>query len=660
MKLSIMEKHRHGGKFASEMSESLINSLPVSVAQIGRDLRYQYLNQQFKTWFCRPDQNVLGKHMSEVLGEDAYSIVQSKVETVLQGIQTSFEAEIVTQDGKQRHVETNYIPFSNEQNELCGFTELTFDLTELRETPSNTATEEQENLYKTLIDYIPNNFIWLADNRGHFIFFNRNWSEYTGLSMEQSLHQRWTRTIHPEDINQLLFLWSKAVEHFQPCQSIVRLRSRNGNYRTFEFSANPIKDYSGPMIRWIGVFSDIDDIFHSKQMLAEAKQAAEEANKAKSAFLAHISHEIRTPLTSIIGYADILKNQAEHQQSKDLAIEAIYRNGQHLLSLLHDVIDLAKVESGQVHVELKDFDLREEINTILTMFQPRVQEKQNLELTVQYTSLVPTVIKCDPVLLRQILVNIVGNAVKFTESGSIEIKVHYKNNQPGKLGQLRLSIKDSGIGIPTEVQANLFQAFYQGKAAIKKTYGGTGLGLTISRQYARILGGELVLVQSKEGYGSEFALTLPVEVPQKCQFIEPDQDRTSDEEQKRRFKVKRLSGKRILLVEDSPDIQLLIGMLLRAQGAQVETAADGEAGIRRAQSEDFDLVLMDIQMPVLDGYEACRRLRAEQYSTPIIAMTAHVMTEEREQIKHSGFDDCLSKPIDFNTLFSTIERYIRP
>jgi signal transduction histidine kinase len=397
-------------------------------------------------------------------------------------------------------------------------------------------------------------------------------------------------------------------------------------------------------------FRDITALRQAADALKQAKDAAEAANHAKSRFLANMSHEIRTPMTAILGFADLLRDPHATPANRDLWIETVRRNGNHLLALINDILDVSKIEAGQMTIERLTFPFQPAIDDLIQTMQERAAAK-NLTLTVHRHSNVPEVLYCDPTRFRQILLNLLSNAIKFTEQGSVKV-VFRMSQSPEKL--LCIDVIDTGIGLAPHQRARLFQPFMQGDTSTTRKFGGTGLGLAITKRLAQMLGGD-VQVSSTEGKGSTFTVTLQATPPAGTQLEAQQQPVPAAPD------TPALAGLRILLAEDGEDNQELINLHLTFAGAQVTLVENGSQACTAALTalktgQPFDLILMDMQMPEMDGYEATTHLRSHGYAAPIVALTAHVMSGDREKCLAAGCDDFLGKPIDPAMLLSTAAR----
>ena len=400
--------------------------------------------------------------------------------------------------------------------------------------------------------------------------------------------------------------------------------------------------------------------------LEQSCAAAQAATRAKSEFLANMSHEIRTPMTAILGFTDILLGSLSGD-ARDAAV-TIKRNGEYLLELINGILDLSRIESGKMEVQCMPCSPRQAVEEILSLMKVRADAK-GLPLRLEIVEPLPATIVTDPIRLEQILINLVGNAIKFTEVGGIRMVVRMASPADG-VRQLVIDVIDTGPGIRDDQIARLFEPFTQGDSSTSRRFGGTGLGLAISRRLAEMLGGSIT-VSSQPGQGSTFSVILPDTPPINGTSLPtsaaPVVSAPTASPPCRSLPV-RLQG-RILLVEDGPDNQRLLTFLLKKVGAEVIVAANGQEALdqvraaggdqgRRSPGSPFDLILMDMQMPVMDGYEATRRLRQEAYAGPIVALTAHAMSHDRQKCLDAGCDDYLSKPIDRETLMATVGKYL--
>ncbi len=389
--------------------------------------------------------------------------------------------------------------------------------------------------------------------------------------------------------------------------------------------------------------------------LGKALAEAEGSSRAKSEFLANVSHEIRTPMTAILGFSENLLDPNIGDTERKETVDTIRRNGEHLLKLINDILDLSKVEAGKMQVELIPCRPDEIVGEVMASMQVRADAK-NLTLGAHHDGPVPCEVMTDPTRLRQVLINLAGNAVKFTERGSVDITVRFRGAaQP----VLEFDVADTGIGMSEEQADSLFMPFTQGDTSTARRFGGTGLGLALSRRLAQLLGGNVKLVSTQSGTGTCFRLTLPA-MPVEGTHVADDPNPSLDQRTEASDPAENSLPLpcRILLAEDGPDNQRLIRMILHKAGADVTVVENGDIAVKRAltaeQDASFDLILMDMQMPVLDGYEATRQLRSAGYTGPIVALTAHAMAHDRQKCLDAGCDDYAMKPIDRKGLTAVV------
>lgn len=504
----------------------------------------------------------------------------------------------------------------------------------------------------SVIENLPN-MVFVKDARElRFVRFNKAGEELLGYSRDDLLGK-----------NDFDFFPQHQAEHFIredrkvlesknladiPQESIM---TRKGQERILHTRKIPIIDQSGVPVFLLGISEDITDKIQFERQREKEEQArshaervaraAEAANNAKSLFVANMSHEIRTPLGVVLGFTNLLAQGDLSPEARAQYSAIILRNGQVLTKLIDDILDLSKIEAGFFNVEVAETSLPSLIGEIQTLMRPRASEK-GLEFNIITDPDMPKVIRTDPNRLRQILVNIVGNAVKFTERGQVELKV-----QQDAAGTIRFTVNDTGIGILPEHAERLFAWFTQADATTTRRYGGTGLGLALSRKLARALGGDVNLMASSNR-GSQFVITVASDLSKSKHKYEVVTEKPME-----RIKDS-LKGLEVLLVDDSADNRALVEVLLSREHAKVDCAQNGREGVDMAIRNHYDVILMDVQMPVLDGIEATREIRRRGLSTPIIALTAHAMTEERDRTLAAGCNAHLTKPIDTTRLLNTV------
>ncbi|MCA9123111.1 MAG: response regulator [Planctomycetaceae bacterium] len=397
---------------------------------------------------------------------------------------------------------------------------------------------------------------------------------------------------------------------------------------------------------------------------ALAKSMADEATAAtlaKSEFLANMSHEIRTPMTAILGFSETIAESVEGEENI-AAIETIRRNGEHLLAIINDILDLSKVEVGKMSLELLDQNPCDLVVEVISLVKVKA-DGAGLALEAEFEGPIPRTIRTDPTRLRQILINVLGNAIKFTEVGKVRLVTSFTTGRDGEC-LLQFDIIDTGIGMSEDQIDRLFQPFSQADASTTRKFGGTGLGLTISKRFAEMLGGGIVVVESRKGFGTRFRITVATG---SLEDVEMDVCPSAAQASRKMASVDDrnvdLDGCRILLAEDGPDNQRLLSFVLKKAGANVQVVENGklatDAAFAAAEAgAPFDCVLMDMQMPVMDGYKATQLLRAKGYTGSVLALTAHAMDGDDQKCIDAGCDDYLTKPINRDAFVNSVYQWV--
>jgi len=459
--------------------------------------------------------------------------------------------------------------------------------------------------------------------------------------------------LHPEDSPRVQQRLKESVESRTDYISEFRVQKRDGSIAWVYGHGRATYAKDGTPLRMYGINFDITQRKNFELALETAKEEAVRANELKSSFLANMSHEIRTPLGAMLGFADLLCDPGLSAEERASYAEVLTRNGENLSVIINDILDLSKVEAGHLTLEFMATNPREITEDVISLLGVKAKEKN---LTLEYTceSSTPNAIISDPVRLRQILINLVGNAVKFTSAGSVKVRSFASRSNSGR-DMIGFEITDTGIGIPKTQQNDVFEVFVQADSSMTRKFGGTGLGLALSKKLARELGGDIVLLRSEEGKGSAFLLTIEDQPVRKVFATNLKQDRKESGDPG----LNALKDIKVLVVDDSPDNRQLIWHYLTKYGASVEFAENGVVGYSRALKESFDVILMDIQMPEMDGYTTTSKLRSEGYQKPIIALTAHAMSEVSQECLKVGCSAHLPKPINSKELVAKVVELTR-
>ncbi|MGV3485128.1 MAG: ATP-binding protein [Planctomycetaceae bacterium] len=506
----------------------------------------------------------------------------------------------------------------------------------------------------------------VVDQKGVVRFANRVFTELVGMPREKIVGRSISRlpwmsgaaSGDPDSASQHLMPWDISDRDGVACVGeMLELTAGDKSVRTLNVSCSPIL---GPNGVCRGVMICGDDVTHLediKKQLRVAKDRADAASAAKSAFVANMSHEIRTPLNAVLGFADVLRRGMAQSREEEIEyLDLIHRSGRHLLELINNILDLSKIESGHLQLETLNFSPHRIVHEVVSVLRARAQE-HGLQLVASYDSDLPESIDSDPTKLRQIITNLIGNAIKFTEVGSVTVRISAIN---GRKPALRIAVQDTGIGMTPAQQRKVFNAFEQADGSTTRRFGGTGLGLSISRQFAEALGGSLT-VTSTENVGSTFTLELPFPAKRDLKWLTRDVVRAEIVSQQAHCEATpqvRLPDRAILVADDGEANRRLIALILTRAGARVTTACDGREALKHMAEQEFSLVLMDMQMPDIDGYQATEMIRSTGCSVPVIALTGNAMKGDRQRCLDSGCSDFLTKPVHVDRLLSTVAQYI--
>ena len=584
------------------------------------------------------------------------------------------ECDVRMADGGLRHLWYTFTPASYHlDGSVKTVAVMIRDITERRQ--AEAALMKSEQRYRELLGAITDYVYTVRIDHGRpvEIVHRANALAVTGYDPEQfaANPDLWIDIVHPKDRAAVRAHISRVTTGEFPGPIEYRIRKSDGTECWISNTPIPHRASDGRLIGYDGIVRDITGRKRMEESLRKAEEEAVAASEAKSMFLANISHELRTPLTAILGFADVLSDQLKEPERLQAA-ESIVRNGQHLLTLVNDLLDLAQAETGHMSVDMACCSPGQIVDEVVSTMRVAANTK-GLTLLREFTTPLPHEIMTDPVRLRQIIMNLVGNAIKFTDHGGVVVTAGVRQADRLPL-MLEIGVRDTGCGLTREQRNRVFEAFYQTDGSRTRKQPGTGLGLAISQTLCSLLNGEME-VSSEPGRGSTFTLRLPIDTenggaPQVAGAIAPA-------EQSRPIEPGSVMDSplpprtRILLVEDGVDNQRLAAAVLRKAGGEVVIANHGQEALdlinnvgdgfldRSGSGGGFDLILMDMQMPVMDGLEATRRLRTSGFRKPIIALTAHSAEQERQAAISAGCTNFMSKPFRPSSLLQLVAAAIR-
>ncbi len=449
--------------------------------------------------------------------------------------------------------------------------------------------------------------------------------------------------IHEQDYQQVVKSIKKSAEELTSWQDEYRVNLADKGLRWLEGIAKPERLEDGSVL-WHGHIRDITERKQMENKMEEAVQTAKAANKAKSEFLANMSHEIRTPLNAVIGFSQILEEQLKEQNHRDY-LASIQKASYSLLNLINDILDMSKIEAGMLKVEFEYFDLKKLLEEMKVIFSKKISDKGLDYILVE--DIIFREIRFDETRLRQILINLISNAIKFTEKGYVKVIVKEIIKDNDRL-DLEIIIEDTGIGVAENKQAKIFESFTQHNGQSTREYEGTGLGLTITKKLTELLGGEIKL-ESSLGEGSKFKLSFS------------DLEFSGEKKQsskKERLKKIEFDTAEVLVVDDIRSNRNFLKIKLGNKGLKVTGAENGKEALKLVKDREFDLIIMDLKMPVMDGYQTLEKLKNTAYDKPVIAFTASATKKEKQKVESAGFDSFITKPVTTEQLYKSIAKYL--
>ncbi len=637
---------RRAERAATETLQGIMENAPVGLGFLDRDLRLRQANRALAAMGERR----LGVEVGEDLGAllpDVRAQIEPALQSVLAEGKTRPNVEVETglpgQPDQKRYLQMGFFPLFGEgaARGVTGVGLVAQDTTRRRQAEERLRRSEER--FRTVLDASAS-IIWNTNARGEFEWPQSRWSAFTGQDFEQLRGWGWLDAVHPDDRDRTAEAWRHVTQARSHLEVEHRLRRADGEWRYMEVRAVPILEEDGSIREWIGTHADVTDRTLAEQQLAAAKELAETANRAKSQFIANMSHELRTPLSAVIGYSEMLSEELQDLNQDQLLpdVGKIESNARHLLSLINDVLDLSKIEAGRMTVSAETFGVRDLVNDVVAATAPLVERKENrlaLDLGEDLGAM-----HTDQVKVRQGLLNLISNAAKFTENGTITLAV--RREREGGKDWLCFAVRDTGIGMTEEQLSRLFQRFSQADESTTRQFGGTGLGLAITRAFCRMMGGD-VTVTSTQGEGSTFTLRLPADLP------------TNDVAEAIPADVELPEGSCVLVVDDEPAQRDLLTRFLERQGFAVRSAADGQAGLALARVIRPTAILLDVEMPRMDGWSMLHAIRAdpELAETPVVMVS--VLHEESLGFA-LGATDYVTKPVDWEHLKEIIDRFREP
>lgn len=586
--------------------------------------------------------------------EERIETVQSLFNRTLEGEEISYEKKVFVTDGSEKWLLVRYVPMTNHEKSITGIIVTIKDISEQKE------KEEQIRLLSS-VTINANDAIIITEaeplkNPGpRILYVNEAFTKMTGYTRED-VYGKTPRILQgAKTSRETLNKVSEALSKWESVNVELINYKKNGEEFWVELSIYPIADETGFFTHWVSIQREITERKKFEEELKAVRENAEKANKAKSMFLANMSHEIRTPMNAIIGLTEeLMLNEKDPVRKKTLSY--IYSSGDILMNLINDILDLSKIEAGKVSINMETFSIREFMEDCISLFKNRANARNNTIIIDSIPETIPDNIISDSKRLRQVLINLIGNAIKFTKDGLVQLKLENLGIKDNKI-KLNFIISDTGIGIPPEKQKIIFDNFIQADESITRIFGGTGLGLAISKNLVEMMGGHisvnspgLQIINGIKKSSTDFTITLECgisEVHSINKSISESQD----------FAIKR--ELKFLLVEDNPINQFLIQTLFEKVPSQITIVENGFEALEKCATEKFDMILMDLQMPVMDGYETSVKIREKGVKTPIIAVSANAYQDSINACIEAGMNDYLTKPFKQKNLFNMIEKYIK-
>lgn len=608
--------------------------------------RYSACNQAFCKFINLPEELILGRTDFEIMSqEDAERCSQSDKRTIELSQITSDELYSSYGNGPPAHLKIVKQAFRNSQGEVIGIFGIIREIITSIDLQENLSWQRQ--LFEVVVENAPS-IIFAKNTQGEHLLINKLYEQGVGLDRKDVIGKTDFDIFPSEVAREVSMLDQKVMKECQKFTIEEDIPGPDGKLRHYTTTKVPLLDPNGNVSGVFGVATDISDRKKLENELITAQQQAVAADMAKSEFLANMSHEIRTPMNGIIGLSDLLSKRISGKVESDF-ISKIQYSAKHLLGLINDLLDFSKIEAGKLDLDPQPFHLHQTLDNIHSIFKVN-SDKKRIDFVYQMDRNVPDKVVGDAMRLTQVITNLLSNAVKFTKQGEITFQVEQLSNQ-GQTHQILFKVTDTGIGIDQRTMNLLFQPFSQADASISKTFGGTGLGLTISKRLVELMDGSIE-VTSKPGEGTSFKVVLPLQ-EQNHEVVNEAENNASP------LSTPELHNRHVLIVEDNQINQMIVEAFLSEYGASFDVAENGKIALEKLQENHYDLVLMDVQMPEMDGYEATRQIRRNPKwsDLPVVAMTANAFDSDIADAFSSGMNGHIAKPFKEDDLLATLMEY---
>lgn len=606
---------------ASEVQMRLItDAMPALIAYLDAEQRYRFNNKAYETWHGVKRESLYGRSLRDFLGEESYAKMAPHVAAVLRGEHVTYESELLSADGATRHFKAYYVPHLAAAGTVEGFYALVEDVSAQK--AAEAAVRGSEARFRTMADQAPV-LIWIADVDGRCTWFNRPWTEFTGRPLERDLGMAWMEGLHPEDRERIAAQDARTAASREGFVWEYRLRRFDGEYRWLLDHGVPLLDDQG---RFSGFIGSCIDITERRQM----EEALRDADRRKDEFLATLAHELRNPLAPIRQAAKVSKSGHASDAQLRWSHDVIDRQVQHMALLLDDLLDVSRITRGTLALRRQYLNVQEAIEGAVETARPLIDARRH-QLHVELPG-APLQLFADPLRLTQLLANILTNAAKYTEPGG-EIHVHAR----AEANEAVISVRDTGVGIAPDMLPHVFEMFSQVKSTLHQAEGGLGIGLALARGLVELHGGRIEAYSAGAGRGSEFIVRLPLSVAV-----------TTGAPALTAVATTTSSHWRVLIADDNRDAADSLALLLELDGHEVRKVYDGAAALQEAERFRPEFVLLDIGMPVFNGYEVAQRLRAQPWTqdTVLVAITGWGQEQDRQRSRAAGFDQHMTKPID--------------